>query len=481
MRGLCFKPCGGDTLFARQNGRGVVINDLDPSDPRIKTLLFNQIDSDTEIMAFPSCGCGHLTGRYREGQLCPDCDTYCETKQVNSLDVGLWFRRPAGVGKLISPYFLKILMSRYKFASPTMSAIEWFIDTSFKPNVSAKNISNYNKLLVLANELKWKRSYTYFVDNWYEILMAIENSIFGSKTAGKGRKTEEFFEFMLANEADIFVDMLPFPNKLIFPVEKTAGQQYVDDAAQGCLNACISLTGLDTRNLSPERKEKVVAKALIGLSDFYVKYLDSNVLTHYALYRQCISGHRGSFNARNIIVGLPFPHRYDEVKVCWQTIVTLMVPHLYAKLFHRLKGTHTPKQIRDLIDRSKRTYEPLIQEGLLSLLEDTQGEGFGMLLLRNPTLHPGNMVLLRCFDWGTNPDEVVTHIPDSIIPPTNADFDGDAMTIYLVYDRMLREKLQRFTPDNNLFHPTKYGQFAGNLGLSKTHVSTLHNYFGKED
>ena len=74
--------------------------------------------------------------------------------------------------------------------------------------------------------------------------------------------------------------------------------------------------------------------------------------------------------------------------------------------------------------------------------------GLPVLINRNPTINFGGIMFMRCIGIT---EEYVMNIPLCILPPLAADFDGDTLNIFYLYNRDFIEAAEKSISPMQMF------------------------------
>lgn len=244
-------------MFHRLSEPPIVINDLtnnsEEDKEMIRELVTSRYSSDM-IALLPTCRCGVTKGEFTKKIVCNFCGTLVKSSIEDQIEPTVWFRRPNGVERLISPIFLIMLKQRFKKSG--YSIIQWLIDRNYRPSVKQPHV--INKLV----ETGIQRGYNYFVQN-FDAIMALLFSMRDFKKRGK----DYLRALILKKRHHVFSDYIPIPNKSILIVEKTKVGVYVDPIIVDAVNVIEMLVSIDKNfyDQNPKTKENRTARALVGL------------------------------------------------------------------------------------------------------------------------------------------------------------------------------------------------------------------------
>ena len=275
-----------DEIYHRLQTDKILINRVDIFNQETKDILDKIIMknySEDNLSIIPSCQCGELKGAYYMGNTCHKCGT----KVVNGLDDSisflLWVERPKEVQHFISPMIMANLMDRYKISRPTVRLVEYIMLPGFKIDRKQQktNLPVLEKLDFLLKQHGIARGYNSFVTNFFPIIEILEREFAKKKTGDNG----DFVQLLRDNADKIFSNYLPFPNKVLFASETNELGRFVDKAVLSPINTIRRLTGIDLHTRPRHVKEAKVARSLIDISTFYMKYIEDVVFGKPGLIR----------------------------------------------------------------------------------------------------------------------------------------------------------------------------------------------------
>lgn len=363
-----------DQLIHQLKEAPIFINDIanesEEDKESIKSLITTRYSSDM-ISLLPSCNCGHTKGEFSIGVVCPECNTIVKSSIENDIEPIVWFRKPNGVSKLISPMILMMLKQRFKKSG--FNVIQWLIDTTYRTNVKQPKVIDK----IMATGIQ--RGYNNFVDN-FDIIMSI---LFSIKEFPKPKNQTDYLEKLLKEKRDcVFCDYIPLPNKSLLVIEKTNVGIYVDTIIVEAVDAIKMLVSIDNSfyDQSQRVKENRTAKALCKLTDFYEKFNKSIIAGKTGLLRKHCLGSRTNFSFRAVISSITDKHNYDELYVPWGIGVTAFRYHLVNKLLKL--GMDLNSSIGLLLSHVE-TYHPLLDKLLQELIDESPTKGIYCIGQRN--------------------------------------------------------------------------------------------------
>jgi len=363
-----------DQQFALLSEPPIIINDLvnnsEEDKELIKDILTTRYSSDM-ISLLPSCKCGATKREYSTKIICDYCNTAVSSSIEDEIEPNIWFRKPAGVNKLINPIILIMLKTRLKKRG--FSIMQWLIDTKYRTQVKTPPIVDKIKSLGV------QRGYNYFVDNFDFVI----DALFSLKDFQvKKDQVDYLYELIKRERNNLFSDYIPLPNKSLLIIEKTNVGIYVDPIINEAVDALEMLVSIDKNfyDQTPATKENRTAKALLTLTEFYEKYFKTSLSQKQGQFRRHLLGCRTNFSFRAVISSLTDTHDYDEIHVPWGIGLTAFRPHLLAKL---MKMGMSHNAAIGLILGNINSYHPILDGLLKELIAESPHNGIPVILQRN--------------------------------------------------------------------------------------------------
>lgn len=455
-----------DTLFNQLSEPPIIINDLvnnsEEDKEAIKELVTTRYSSDM-ITLLPSCRCGISKGEFSIGVKCTYCNTTVRSMIENDIEPTVWFRKPNGVNKLISPIIWIMLKQRFKKSG--FNIVQWLTDTTYRPSV--KQPAVINKIM----EAGIQRGYNNFVDNFDKII----SYLFSLRDFKKDG--EDFLQLLInTHRQHIFSDYIPIPNKSLLIIEKTNVGIYVDPIIVKAVDAIEMLVSID-RNFhdqNPRVKENRSAKAINKLSEFYEMFNKTSLSPKSGQFRRHIFGSRTNFAFRAVITSQTDTHQYNTIEVPWGVGLTAFRPQLLNKLMKI--GLDVNSAIGLLLGHVSK-YHPMLDALLKELIEDAKPAG-GIFVIsqRNPSLLQGSALRTTISRFKTDPSDQTVGLSILTVKSLNADFDGDAMNFSIALDKFLADKWYPLEPMFNIYQMNKPGEISGNIGIPKPEISSISSW-----
>lgn len=470
-----------DDMFHHQPYAPIVVNDLEmiteAGFEQVQTLLITKLKSDSFSVA-PKCQCGHTEGNWLVGKTCSVCGTVV-TRIEDTLQPLVWIRSPADIIGLINPHFLLMIgnllttsAKRTTGESRKFNVLKWLIDTGYSP-------SNIIRPPVIDTfiDAGLKRGYNYFVENLDKYLEIAMNH--PSYKNNKGKKIKILLETFLQHRQVLVSQYLPIPHKQFVITEKTSVGNYVDTSTVKLLNSVQTMVGIDRdESLHSKKKENMVARALLTLSDYFQHYYKDVWSSKPGHFRKHIYGMRMHFAFRAVISSLTSPHRYDEMHLPWSIGLTALRPMIINKLVS--KG-YTHQQAVKLIYSRIDTYDVVLDEAMSAIIAESKHGGLPAIIQRNPSLERGSAQRMIITKVKPDPRDKTISFSILAVSAPNADFDGDEMNVLLALDDTVADLWYTLAPHYNVVAPSKYRSLTGNMAIPKPVIATISNWIYRKD
>lgn len=465
-----------DEIFEKTITPKYVLNDMDGSSEEgkefIDSLIMNKQSGDA-LSLIPSCECGEVAGVCYVGTKCNTCNTLVTSAVDEDLSYQVWIGQAEGVAKLLSPRMLLFLNERYMISSPRISLIEYIMQTNFRiPNGNHKNLHILEKLNFILASRKIKRGYNSFVDNMYEIIDILESEFI--KVPKKDRGI--FPAFLKEQEKNIFSRFVPIPNKSLFIFDTNETGTYTDRNIISALHAVRTVTGVDLGFYDQRQRENKIAKALSELAKFYKDYQANVLFGKMGLIRKLIAKAKSHYTMRAVVTSNSSIHELDEIQTPWGATCSLFRPIIIKGL--RRRG-YTYREAVEHFHIHITKYSPVIHEIFKEMIKDS-GDGIVCLFVRNPSLHRGSIIRVRITGVKTDVRDYSITVSYLLSPVFNMDFDGDMMNLTPLLTKEAIEESENFSFHHNILGLSGPNEFTGALGIPKSIVSTVSNWFNEE-
>lgn len=453
----------------------VILNDLknitEEEKKAVDRLISSQFESDL-LSNEPSCECGEIKGGFNIGVFCHNCRTTVQEMYEKDLVPIVWMRSPNGVEKLISP--LLLIMLTDEFVAEGFNLIEWLINTKYSPNVNKP--PEVDQLLE-AGVLRGYNNFVQNFDQYIEILFSLRR--FRAKKGEEG----DLLTLIKLQKDKLFSNFIPLVNKSLLVIENTEVGIWVDASVVDAVDAIRTITGIDTPycTFSVREKENRTARTLLMLSEYYVSVIHEQLSPKAGLFRKNIYGGRNNFSMRCVISSLTDPHAYDELELPWAPTIAMLKLHLINKMLNSDKYNFTPNSATARMYQATYEYDPLIDELMQELINESQGSHLTVMLNRNPSLTRGSVQSFKIWKIKKNPADFTIGLPIITVKKFNADFDGDALNLVLSIDNETTKGLENLAPHKNIYDLNNPRSLSSAASLPKTISSTIANWYTKVD
>jgi hypothetical protein len=471
-----------DELFVSLATPPLIANDFDiwtsEGKQRFRSLLMTEYDGDFSSPV-PKCRCLALKGGKDYGITCSVCGTKCLEDVERDIESTMWLRPPEGVHRFVHPAAWRIV-SRW-LTVKSVSILQYITDPTLKVPEHLPWVEKY-----AATGLP--RGLNAFYEN-FEPMVEAAVRIVPNKTQAQRREMMEFIRFA---KDRFFCKHLPIPNQVAFIVEKNDYGRFADVSGMtDALNAIFDVVsaegkrgeGLVTKSVTTARKEHTTVRAMNDLTSYYRYFVADICGVKEGLWRQNIFGTMLHFTARGVITSISEPHHYQECHLPWSMSVQLFRAHLLGKL---LRGSldRVPmsyNQAHRLLTFAVSNYVEVINELFLELIAESPYPGIPITLQRNPSLMRGSAQLLYVPVIGTDPDCNTIRLSVLVLSAPGADFDGDAMNVYLIVDKFMHDLLERLAPKYGAMDLNAPLQYSSSLNVPAPTVSCIGAWMREEE
>jgi len=445
-----------DDLYKTLEVKPILANDIDLSTEQgrdlFTRLVYSRHDGDM-FSNVPSCACGFTTRGSRINTLCKECGQPVLPLTEMPIQPIIWIRCP---DKL--PGFMNLMIYRHlklEFTKSGFSALDYIIDPSYR---APKADSDEEAVVVNILGNSRNRGLKYFHDNFDDVMDALCASRFYIKTAQSLIVKKYLAKFRHL----VFCKYLPFPSKVGFIIENVGERTFADPRMAPAISALISLSNAAFgKNLPLKDLEKRVGRSIGKLTQYYMDNESKNLFDKSGIFRKLVYGTDPHFNARTVITPLHQPHNHDSIETPWGVSILMLKLHIANKL---LKEDYTPNEISTLIyDNITRT-QPKLESIIDELIAETPGgKGIPVGWTRFPVLLRGSTSRKYITAVKRNPTQLSTSTSPLTVNASNADFDGDYMTIQMALDAVgaaMYDRLADHTGIMDLKHPFKMSNHA---------------------
>lgn len=472
--------------ISRMTGPMLILNDMpivtEEDRNKIDRLTTRMFQSTDVFSNTPSCLCGNLRRGDLLGQVCPNCNTKVTETFGDALDSMVFIRAPHGVEDLILPGVLQMIL--YQTTDSHFQYVRWVIDPKYNPSKP-----NHTYIIQDLIMMGLERGYNYFVRNFDEVMDKICRYILKKRAGGKRDfnpndvSSMELMTLMKVLKHDrhqLFSKFLPLPNRVMLTMENTSSGTYMNKCVPLIADVIRSMRGIDTpiAEKSARLKENQTAVAMIRLANYYYNIYKEDLGGKFGVFRKHIFGARVDYSMRCVISSITAPHNYDELELPWRASVAMFSIHLMNKLFKR---GMLLKEVLQTIYEASYTPTKLIIDLFEELKQETRDGCFYVYFNRNPSLKRGSCERFKVRRIKTDPEDVTIGLPAPAVSPFNADYDGDAMNLYLATDNFIADAFERLDPHMNLPDDNSPLAFSGLASLPRPAICTFSNWYEDQE
>lgn len=455
-----------DETFYTLPDTPIIINDISVESEEERKELDNLITtsySDDLVSLIPKCECGELKGESSKLEFCTNCNTHVKSSIEDDITSLLWFRKPEGVHKLISP--IALIMLKNRFRKSGFDTIRYFMDTSYRS--TAKNRTTQN----LVESLNIPRGYNHFIENFTFI---IESLLTLKPFKLRGYEVDFLKDLMTGSESIIFSDYIPLPNRALIIIEKRSTGVYVDPIVIDAKDVIENLASIDSDvyNSTLRAKENKTVRSLLKLCAYYEKYFSTKLAPKTGQIRKHVFGTRTNHSCRGVITSITVPHHPKDLHMPWGVGLSVFSFHLVNKLTKLGMSVNSAKGI---ILGHMELYNPLLAGLLDELILESNG-GISCLLGRNPSLLAGSLQKLRITKFKKDVTDRSISLSLLICVALNADFDGDECPVTMALDDKMADLWTPFESKYDVLLPNIPNKTSRNISLSKPLTATTSQW-----
>ena len=392
------------------NGRGFIISDIPFSDidksirnldgprsPRFGTTY----GDNNEFMDRYHCKCGKYIGATFEGEVCPDCGTVIEYKDVDIMYTG-WLN--FGKYKIINPLMYHRLQSALSKKNLENIISNENIITSAGIIRKHTDTLEVKKSLLTYHNIGLHQ----FYENYEEIMLYYKS---------KRKQKAELIDSLIADKDLVWTSKIPVYSTALRP--------------QGITTESYYFSGQD-KHINPLTNITINLKKAAAIEiPLYLYQAQMRVNELWAMNFTLIDGKHGW--CRSNVLGGEFNYSGRSVIVLDPTLKIDEVDISYKAFIEQYKGRIIRRIIKDKGWTITKAYNYLaskfmFDEYVYSIMCDIVREEEPRIIInRNPTITFGSILLMKIRKVKRDPGDVTLSIPSAILPGLNADFDGDVL------------------------------------------------------
>lgn len=409
-----------DKLFHSTRSHKVVINDMpietEEDRMRLDNLIMTTYENTDVLSPVPACGCGALTGGWRLGRQCPECNTVVERPAETSVEHNVWLRAPEGVKGFISPHIWVTLST--KLSSSRYNLMEWLTNPGSIPPQRLPATTK-NRIAQL-QAMNWPRGLNNFIDNYDAFIDLLPK--LGIRNAAELQK-----KLRICRD-NTFSLYLPMPTKLLLVMENTNRGSFADLPITGAIDAAKTIASLsrEGNKRSTDYLERKTVGVIKNISMYYHRTGVTTLRRKRGWFRGQLFSTRVNFSFRSVITSINEPAHYEELHIPWSIGMEVFKYHL----INRLKKRGYPvREAFDLVEGHGNQYHPLLAELVDEIIKDTPDGRLHCLFQRNPSLLRNSAQDLPIAKVKKDLSDNTISMPRLALNGPNADFDGSLIAV----------------------------------------------------
>lgn len=467
-------PVNIDQQFRDNQGHAVILDKCDLTSTSfqdsIRKAVFN---TDNGVSFVARCKCEETTGNSLIGTICPVCHTkvaFTWDTAHDYLRADHWVQCPELlIGGWLSPAAYETFWN-WLSISGKGSWLDYVLDTELELPLEFEGYID-------------GQGFDYFYRNFDKIIDFFVN-VFPATT--KRDLSPFILTYVEMYRDHIWCHYHALPSRDIHPImtrdsSDTSKRYFSDQKANNIVKAIVTLS--KTRHL-PKRKQTLarIEKDTYRAFKFLMAYDESladitlggkTTTGKKATPRSHISGGRLNYSFRTVITPIIGPHDYDEIRLPWK----LIVPTLRGMIMSKLTGKHK-KSLNEAINiyvSSELSYNKLVHEIILELIDEHPNKGFPIVWWRPPTIL--TMTLLWCRRIKTDLNDDTASSSSFFAKMSNEDYDGDNKLGVLLLEADMAKAFMPLHPSFLLLNKNSPG-ISPELGVHSDVYCTINNAIG---
>ena len=422
--------------------------------------------SDGDLGFVDTCECGAVRGATKRGMYCQKCGTVCSSEFVDHLKHVSWVEIPSFMPPVMHPVWFQMLKG-FTGVNRGSSSI---IDIILNPKLPVPEaLEPYIR----------GRGFQYFYEHIDEILDMIFYEY--PKT-----KTKPNVKSMIAMRKEyrncMFTRHMPILHSSLHTRKRDGDSlYYLDQCSRDLLGVLIDSSVLDLRehitSMSFVQSNAMMYDVYMRLMEYYKTLISFKLGKKEGILRKHVFGSRIHFSFRTVIVSQSDARPLDEILLPWGQIVAALKLPLMNFLVHR--HYKSMEEALLIITHAIRHYDPLVDECLKAFIYECPDHQLPIVIGRNPTLAYGSIIQVYARDYKRDPEDETISLNACIIKPANADFDGDEMYGFFIFENWLKKALSAVHPSQLMFNTTNPG-LASRVGLIDQNWIVMLNWLREE-
>lgn len=424
-----------------------VLNDIDFSDADYAEQLSELILSKaSEVDFISSCTCGHLTGNFYDGEICPKCGEPVVNEMYHNggnYPVRTWIRAPEelkyGWMSPIIYIWLEKWTSYNGRATKDRSKVQAYVRDILDPT---RPLADFMKGWVqeAIERTGTPRGFNFLYENFERFIYSMLHE--APPNIIRKSSTANFFKAITLYKDKIWVRQFPILfNSLHAIINKegsvTDKKRYVDSTVRHVFQAASDLSQIshriDMNTISDRAFNSGIFRVYQNMMSYYADIQVKHLSGKTGLPRKHLFGARHHFSARALISPIAGEHCLDEIHLSWECSVNLFRPHIIGRLMHEFGMT--PRDAFMKHHAALQTFDPDIYALLNRFIKESPHErGIPVLVCRNPSVSYLSVQLMYLSVVKSDPSDKTMGISARNLSGFNGDYDGDEMNLQLILE-----------------------------------------------
>lgn len=352
-------------------------------------LLFFQ-DGSKDLSNISSCECGHVTGNYMAGSICPLCHTEVRTNFAEELKFKAWLEIPDFLPPLLHPEVYLVLDNWLGSFSKSEGRI---LEVLLNPDLPLPE--EYRGIL--------GQGFWFFYKNFNKIVNFFATQYKKLNTPEYRKKTVYILQFLEKNADRLFLRHIPSLNSSLHLSTQSGSITYSDNVVKYIIQAKIELNQLIYVHFNAPYAENYVDKRMNAVYNAFREYttaiLNEKILKKAGFIRKHLLGARMYYSGRAVIVPIFDVHEYDEIYMPWLMGVQALKLEIINVLMNRMHKTE--REALEIHEKALARFDPVVYGIMNTLIAECpcvtasgKKTGLPILMGRNPSLRLGAIFLL---------------------------------------------------------------------------------------
>lgn len=446
-----FKLLNFDEMFYNNPQAQVLNNGTLVSDKFSKEINDNiYSNADEDLNFIPTCQCGAVQGNLKEGMICDKCGTRCTSQFVDELSHDSWISIPEPMAPLMHPIWYNMLK---QLTSISKSRNRSKITTT--GSTSAVDIILNPEEDVPDEWIPWirGRGFKYFYEHINEIL---DDFLYNCPKTKVKPLAESLIQFRKVYSDCMFSRHFPILHNSLHPKKTNGGTlNYVDKSSADIASVVIDLSAKvfteHATQVTQRQSDKTMYNIYMGLIAYSKSLIEGKCGGKYGIVRKHAFGGRIHYSFRSVITPQADAGPLDEVILPWGIMVNGLRPIIENNLMH--KHHMTPSQAIEITQRALNEHIDVVENCITEYIASRKhcGGRLPVLIGRNPTITYGSEILLYVKKFKTDPHDETIAINACVVEPMNADFDGDELYGFFIWEDKIRDALSTIHPSQIQF------------------------------